>query len=93
MKTIGNGSNYSPQFLVYGDFGYDNAQSMTLIKEQVNGGAIDAILHIGDFAYDLFSVSSCQYQVVLKKEPLYYVHLDCAANGQLNDVKSLLNLS
>ena len=72
MKTIGNSSNYSPQFLVYGDFGYDNAQSMSLIKRHVNGfqGTVDAILHVGDLAYDLFSVSQpasevCNYNLSL----------------------------
>ena len=59
MTTIGSGPDYSPTFLVYGDFGYSNAQSISLIKEHVEGGSIDAILHVGDLAYDLFSVRCC----------------------------------
>lgn len=59
MKTIGEDPNYSPTFLVYGDLGYNNGQSIPRIKEQViNGGNIDAILHVGDIAYDLYSVGS-----------------------------------
>lgn len=39
---------------MYGDFGYSNAQSMPRIKAEVDSGAIDAILHVGDLAYDMF---------------------------------------
>ncbi|XP_011402694.2 PREDICTED: acid phosphatase type 7-like [Amphimedon queenslandica] len=54
MRTLGSGPDYSPVFLVYGDFGYDNAQSMSRIRAEVNAGGIDAILHVGDLAYDIF---------------------------------------
>lgn len=54
LRTLGYGTNYSPSFLVYGDFGYDNAQSMGRIKDEVNSGTVDAILHVGDMAYDMF---------------------------------------
>lgn len=56
LRTLGTGSTYSPTFLVYGDFGYSNAQSLSRIKNEVNSGRIDAILHVGDIAYDLFEV-------------------------------------
>ena len=51
------GPNYSPTFLVYGDFGLTNAQSLPRIQDEVKSGKIDAILHIGDIAYNLFEVS------------------------------------
>lgn len=54
MQTLGSGPNYSPVFLVYGDFGYDNAQSMPRIQAEVDAGGIDAILHVGDLAYNIF---------------------------------------
>ena len=54
MRTLGSGADYSPVFLVYGDFGYDNAQSMSRIQAEVSAGGIDAILHVGDLAYDMF---------------------------------------
>ena len=61
LKTINESAQYSPTFLVYGDFGYENAQSMSRIAEEVDGGTIDAILHIGDLAYDLVSVCNSYY--------------------------------
>ena len=41
---------------MYGDFGYDNAQSLPRLKEEVDGGGIDCILHAGDMGYDMFDV-------------------------------------
>lgn len=53
FKTFPSGSNWSPQLLVYGDLGFVNAQSVPRITKEVTSGTIDAILHIGDFAYDM----------------------------------------
>tara|TARA_Y100000590_G_scaffold247999_1_gene278628 strand:- start:1612 stop:2901 length:1290 start_codon:yes stop_codon:yes gene_type:complete len=41
------------RFLFYGDFGDENSVSLRSIQDKVNTERIDAILHIGDFAYDL----------------------------------------
>ena len=51
------GTNWSPRFAVYGDMGTDNAQSLTNIQKDVQQGMYDAILHVGDFAYDMDSVN------------------------------------
>ena len=44
------------RFAVFGDFGNDNAQSLPRIQQEVQRGKIDAILHVGDMAYDLATV-------------------------------------
>lgn len=71
VKTLGKNSPtswWSPTFLIYGDFGLENAQSLPQLNKEVNNGEVDAIFHIGDFGYDLFSVSvhcqtnKCQYR-------------------------------
>ncbi len=41
------------RFAVYGDMGSTNARSLTRLQEDVAHNIYDAILHIGDFAYDL----------------------------------------
>ena len=41
---------------VYGDMGRSNAVSLPWLVEEAASGGIDAVLHVGDFAYDLFSV-------------------------------------
>ncbi len=43
----------SPRFAVFGDFGYLNAQSLTRLEKETKQGNIDAILHVGDIAYDM----------------------------------------
>ena len=41
---------------VYGDFGNTNAQSLPRLQQEVQRGKIDAILHVGDMAYDMATV-------------------------------------
>ena len=42
---------------MYGDFGNDNAQSLPRLQQEIQRGKIDAVLHVGDMAYDLATVS------------------------------------
>ena len=53
FTTFPPGSDWSPRLLVYGDLGFVNAQSVPRITQEVKNGQVDAILHIGDFAYDM----------------------------------------
>jgi len=49
-----------PRYAVYGDFGLVNDESMDDIIQKAHAGAFDAVLHVGDWAYDfedLFSVT------------------------------------
>jgi hypothetical protein len=50
------GSNWSPSFAIFGDMGNLNAQSLPRLQEETMLGMYDAILHVGDFAYDMNSV-------------------------------------
>lgn len=51
-----NGTNWSPRLAVFGDLGNVNAQSLPRLQEEVQRGVYDAILHVGDFAYDMDTV-------------------------------------
>jgi hypothetical protein len=51
-------TNWSPSFALFGDFGNKNAQSMPRLQEDTMLGMYDAILHVGDFAYDLQTVNN-----------------------------------
>ncbi|KAG7269122.1 hypothetical protein CRUP_013386 [Coryphaenoides rupestris] len=42
-----------PRFALYGDLGNENPQSLARLQKETQTGVLDAILHIGDFAYDL----------------------------------------
>ena len=41
------GTAWQPRFAIYGDLGVDNAQSLSKLQKEVQGGQYDAILHVG----------------------------------------------
>ena len=46
--------DWSPQFLVYGDMGrIGGAPSLKRLIQEARSGHNTAVLHVGDFAYDL----------------------------------------
>lgn len=47
------GPNDSTRVAIYGDFGLDNPVSYPHLKQEVEGGSLDFIIHAGDFAYDM----------------------------------------
>ena len=57
FSTIPAHSNWSPRLAVYGDLGVVNAQSLEQLIKETHDGMYDAILHVGDFAYDMDDVS------------------------------------
>ena len=56
FKTFPSGT-WSPRLAVYGDMGNINAVSLPRLQRETQSGMYDMILHIGDFAYDMFDVS------------------------------------
>lgn len=55
FKSSPDHKNWQPQFAIYGDMGNENAQSLARLQEETQRGFYDAILHVGDFAYDMDS--------------------------------------
>ncbi|XP_076463658.1 acid phosphatase type 7-like isoform X2 [Babylonia areolata] len=53
FRAMRNDSNWSPRFALYGDLGNKNAQSLPRLQLEAEQGMYDAVLHIGDFAYDM----------------------------------------
>lgn len=49
--------NWQPQFAIYGDMGNENAQSLVRLQEEAQRDMYDVVLHVGDFAYDMNTVS------------------------------------
>lgn len=45
--------NWAPTLAVYGDLGNINGRSLPFLQEETQRSRFDAILHIGDFAYDM----------------------------------------
>ncbi|PAA79726.1 hypothetical protein BOX15_Mlig013175g4 [Macrostomum lignano] len=44
---------FSPRLAMFGDMGMVNAQSLPRLMQDASAGMYDAILHVGDFAYDM----------------------------------------
>ncbi|XP_054163358.1 acid phosphatase type 7-like [Oppia nitens] len=55
FTTMKEGSDWSPRLAVFGDLGNENGQSIPRLQEEVQRDMYDAVLHIGDFAYDMDS--------------------------------------
>lgn len=56
MKTAPEeDSEWSPQIVIFGDMGNENAQSLSRLQEETERGLYDAAIHVGDFAYDMHS--------------------------------------
>nr|CAD7398004.1 unnamed protein product [Timema poppensis] len=53
FKTRPPGNSWSPALAVYGDLGYHNARSLPHLQNEVQRGFYDAVIHAGDFAYDM----------------------------------------
>lgn len=56
FKTPPPEEEWQPLLAVYGDMGNENAQSLVRLQQETQRGMYDAILHVGDFAYDMNSV-------------------------------------
>jgi len=47
------GNDWSPSLIIYGDLGVRNARSVPRLAKDVAANMYDAILHVGDIAYDM----------------------------------------
>jgi len=54
MRTVPDDStDWSPQIVIFGDMGNENAQSLSRLQEETERGLYDTAIHVGDFAYDM----------------------------------------
>jgi len=75
FKTMSDESGWAPRLAVYGDFGLFNDRSIPLLQHEVNTSNIDAILHIGDFAYDLYNENGTRGDVWLNSVQSIYANV------------------
>ncbi|XP_059154962.1 acid phosphatase type 7-like isoform X1 [Physella acuta] len=52
FEAMEDGQDWSPRLAIYGDMGNVNARSLARLELEAYSGVYDAILHVGDFAYD-----------------------------------------
>lgn len=55
FNTFPSDSNWIPRIALFGDMGNENIQSLPTLQEETQRGLYDAIIHVGDFAYDMNS--------------------------------------
>lgn len=87
FSAMMNGTDWSPRFAVYGDMGNENAQSLTRLQEEVQRGMYDAILHVGDMAYNLDSDNARIGDEFMRQiEPIaaYVAYQTCVGNHEQN---------
>ncbi|CAG2108113.1 unnamed protein product [Medioppia subpectinata] len=53
FTALKKGNDWSPRFAIYGDLGNILAATLPRLQNEVQQGLYDAILHVGDIAYDL----------------------------------------
>ncbi|XP_060804292.1 acid phosphatase type 7 isoform X2 [Amyelois transitella] len=54
FKTPPAGEDYPLRIAIYGDMGVNNSMALPFLKRDVSLGLYDFILHVGDFAYDMY---------------------------------------
>lgn len=64
FKTPPPEDQWQPQIAIYGDMGNENAQSLVRLQEEAQRDLYDAVFHVGDFAYDMNTVTHQSYQSV-----------------------------
>lgn len=55
FHAMKDGTDWSPSVALYGDFGFSNHQSLQRLSIDKEKNMYDAILHVGDLAYDMDS--------------------------------------
>uniref|UniRef100_A0A8C9AYJ6 Purple acid phosphatase n=1 Tax=Prolemur simus TaxID=1328070 RepID=A0A8C9AYJ6_PROSS len=53
FRALKNGVHWSPRLAVFGDLGADNPKALPRLRRETQQGMYDAVLHVGDFAYDM----------------------------------------
>lgn len=78
-------SDWSPQVAIFGDMGNENAQSLPRLQREAQRNMYDAIIHVGDFAYDMHSDNSLVGDEFMRQiEPIaaYLPYMVCAGNHE-----------
>ncbi len=82
FTTFPTSNDWSPRLAIYGDMGNVNAVSLPRLQRETQEGQYDMILHIGDFAYDMFNVSNAIMMIIRKKSRIRIVLKE---NGERGD--------
>lgn len=85
FNTLPTDDDWTPRLVIYGDMGNENAQSLVRLQEDTQRGLYDAVLHIGDFAYDMDSNNGSVGDEFMRQiEPVaaYLPYMTCPGNHE-----------
>ncbi|XP_071441921.1 acid phosphatase type 7 [Hetaerina americana] len=83
--TMKDGVDWSPYLAVYGDMGNINAQSLPRLQEETQRGMYDAIIHVGDFAYDMNTENAevgDEFMKQIESIAAYLPYMTCPGNHE-----------
>jgi len=84
-KTVMDGTMWSPTVALFGDLGNDNAMSLPFLQNGAGTGLFDAVLHVGDFAYDMDEDNGVKGDLFMEQiEPIASVvpYMTCPGNHE-----------
>lgn len=83
--TSSNSSSSPINVAIFGDMGNENAQSLARLQEDTQKNMYDAIVHVGDFAYDMNSENAVvgdQFMNQIQSIAAYVPYMVCAGNHE-----------
>lgn len=85
MKTIPVGISWSPRIALFGDMGNENAVSLPFLQREVGEGLYDAVIHVGDMAYDMAEENGVRGDIFMEQiEPIASMlpYMTCPGNHE-----------
>ncbi|XP_070496503.1 acid phosphatase type 7 [Chironomus tepperi] len=85
FKTFPEGADWQPRIALYGDMGNENIQSLPRLQEETQRGFYDAIIHVGDFAYDMHDDNARvgdEFMNQIESIAAYAPYLTCPGNHE-----------
>uniref|UniRef100_T1IRD3 Purple acid phosphatase n=1 Tax=Strigamia maritima TaxID=126957 RepID=T1IRD3_STRMM len=86
FTAIQSDTKWTPNLAVFGNLGNQNAQSLSRLQKEAQFGLYDAILHLGDFAFDLSSNDGLTGDEFFRQvEPIaaYVPYMTCVGNHEI----------
>jgi len=85
MQTLPSGEDWVPRLALFGDMGNENAISLPLIQREVGEGVYDAVIHVGDMAYDMAEENGVRGDIFMEQiEPIASMvpYMTCPGNHE-----------
>jgi phosphodiesterase/alkaline phosphatase D-like protein len=85
MKTPQVGPDWSPVIALFGDMGNENAVSLPHLQKGALEDAFDMIIHVGDFAYDMYEDNGTRGDLFMEQiEPIASMipYMTCPGNHE-----------